>query len=57
MIGKEATFTKINNRNSRKINNLNNIDNNNNINNRTGNKITFAKKDMYYFLKIIIVDL
>ena len=49
MIGKEATFTKINNRNSRKINNLNNIDNNNNINNRTGNKITFAKKDMYYF--------
>ena len=48
MIGKEATFTKINNRNARKINNLNNIDNNN-INNRTGNKITFAKKDMYYF--------
>ena len=44
MIEKEPIYTKINNRNTKK-NNSNSIDHNN----RTGNKITFAKKDMYYF--------
>jgi hypothetical protein len=44
MTEKEPIYTKINNRNTKK-NNSNSIDHNN----RTGNKITFAKKDMYYF--------